>query len=55
MRFREPPYDEKQLREWAGRLRPLLDRGIRVYAYFKHEDEPTGPRYAQRLLELLAG
>jgi len=55
VRFREPPYDEKQLREWAGRLRPLLERGIRVYAYFKHEDEPSGPRYAQRLLELLAG
>jgi hypothetical protein len=25
-----------------------------VYAYFRHEDEPTAPRYAERLLELLA-
>jgi hypothetical protein len=25
-----------------------------LYAYFRHEDEPTAPRYAERLLELLA-
>ena len=53
LRLREPPYDEAALHEWAGRLRPLLDTGKRVYAYFKHEDEPTAPRYAARLLELL--
>jgi uncharacterized protein YecE (DUF72 family) len=53
IRLREPPYDEKQLRDWAGRLRPLLDDGLRVYCYFMHEDEPTAPRYAQRLLVLL--
>jgi uncharacterized protein YecE (DUF72 family) len=55
LRFREPPYDDEQLLGWAERLRPLLAEGTRVYAYFKHEDEPTGPRYAQRLLELLGG
>ena len=55
LRLREPPYSEKELRAWAGRLRPLLDEGVRVYCYFKHEDEPTGPAYAARLLELLAG
>jgi uncharacterized protein YecE (DUF72 family) len=54
LRVREPPYDDEQLRELAERLRPLLDGGLRVYCYFKHEDEPTGPSYAQRLLELLA-
>jgi uncharacterized protein YecE (DUF72 family) len=54
VRLREPPYNEELLREWADRLRPLLADGLRVYVYFKHEDEPTGPRYAQRLLELLA-
>src|SRR5207248_2356095 len=36
-------------------LDPELEDGLRVYAYFKHEDEPTGPTYARRLLELLAG
>jgi len=53
VRFREPPYDDEALAAWAEKLRPLLDGGIRVYAYFRHEDEPTAPRYAQRLLELL--
>jgi hypothetical protein len=24
-----------------------------VFAYFRHEDEPNAPRYAERLLELL--
>jgi uncharacterized protein YecE (DUF72 family) len=55
VRLREPPYSDTDLRTWATTLRPLLDDGIRVYAYFKHEDEPTGPTYAQRLLESLAG
>ena len=54
LRLREPPYDEADLRGWADRLRPLLADGIEVYAYFKHEDEPTAPGYALRLLELLA-
>jgi len=55
LRLREPPYDEAALAAWAGRLRPLLDEGVRVYCYFKHEDEPTTPLYAERLLELLSG
>jgi uncharacterized protein YecE (DUF72 family) len=54
VRFREPPYDEDELAAWADRLRPLLDDGLRVYCYFKHEDEPTGPAYAERLRALLA-
>jgi uncharacterized protein YecE (DUF72 family) len=53
LRLREPPYDDEQLRYRAEQLRPLLDDGLRVYCYFKHEDAPTAPRYAQRLLELL--
>jgi uncharacterized protein YecE (DUF72 family) len=53
VRLRDPPYDEAALAGWADRLRPLLGDGVRVYCYFKHEDEPTAPRYAERLLELL--
>ena len=52
-RLREPPYDDETLRDWARRFRPLLEQGTRLYCYFKHEDEPTAPLYAQRLLELL--
>ena len=53
LRFREPPYDDEELAGLAERIRPLLADGVRVYAYFRHEDEPTAPRYALRLLELL--
>ncbi len=53
LRLREPPYDEAALAGWAERLRPLLGEGVRVYCYFKHEDEPTGPAYAERLGQLL--
>ena len=53
VRLREPPYDEASLGEWAGRLRPLLEDGVDLYVYFKHEDEPTAPAYALRLAELL--
>jgi uncharacterized protein YecE (DUF72 family) len=53
LRFRDPPYDDASLESLAEQIRPLLAEGICVYAYFKHEDEPTAPQYAQRLLELL--
>ncbi len=52
LRLREPPYDDAALAAWAARLARLLAQGIEVYAYFKHEDEPTAPLYAERLLEL---
>lgn len=51
VRFRDPPYDDRQLEEWAARLGEVREP---VYAYFRHEDEPTAPAYARRLLELLA-
>lgn len=52
VRFREPPYDDEALREWAARLRGV---DVPLFAYFRHEDEPTAPAYAERLLELLRG
>jgi uncharacterized protein YecE (DUF72 family) len=53
LRFREPPYSEAQLAGVAARVRPLLEEGIEVYAYFRHEDEATAPAYASRLLALV--
>jgi uncharacterized protein YecE (DUF72 family) len=50
VRFRDPPYDNEALREWAPRL---LKVDVPLYAYFRHEDAPTAPAYADRLLELL--
>jgi uncharacterized protein YecE (DUF72 family) len=54
LRFREPPYSDDELEHFASRIRPLLDDGVEVFAYFRHEDEPTAPRYAEQLLTLLA-
>ncbi|HEU6444847.1 MAG TPA: DUF72 domain-containing protein [Gaiellaceae bacterium] len=54
LRFRDPPYSDADLAGWAERIAPLLAGGLDVYAYFRHEDEPTAPRYARRLTELLA-
>jgi uncharacterized protein YecE (DUF72 family) len=51
VRFRDPPYADDELREWADRLRTV---DVPLYAYFRHEDEPTAPKYARKLLELLA-
>jgi len=50
VRFRDPPYSGEQLQTWAGKLRHV---DVPVFAYFRHEEQPTAPRYAGRLLELL--
>ena len=47
IRLREPPYSDDDLRALAERLRDP------AYVYFRHEDEPTAPAYAERLLALL--
>jgi uncharacterized protein YecE (DUF72 family) len=51
VRLREPPYSDDDLQELAAKVRGLQEP---AYVYFRHEDEPTAPAYAQRLLELLA-
>ena len=48
VRLREPPYSDEQIAELAERLRG----GPESWVFFRHEDEPTAPAYAQRLLEL---
>jgi len=47
IRLREPPYSDDDLRTLAARLREP------AYVYFRHEDAPTAPAYAARLVELL--
>jgi uncharacterized protein YecE (DUF72 family) len=54
LRLREPPYTGADLEREAERIAPLLAAGLDVYVYLRHEDEPTAPLYAERLLELLA-
>jgi uncharacterized protein YecE (DUF72 family) len=53
LRFRDLHYDDAALASLAGRMRPLLSAGVDVHAYFRHEEEPTAPHRALRLLELL--
>ncbi|MGH3038678.1 MAG: DUF72 domain-containing protein [Gaiellaceae bacterium] len=53
LRLREPPYDEKALAALAGKIQPLVADGVDVYAFFRHEDEPRAPLYAERLRELV--
>jgi uncharacterized protein YecE (DUF72 family) len=53
LRFREPPYSEEQLAGIAATIEPLLEEGLEVFAYFRHEEAPTAPAYAARLLELV--
>jgi uncharacterized protein YecE (DUF72 family) len=52
LRLRDPPYDEEGLVALAADVKPALEQGRDVYCYFRHEDEPTAPLYAERLLEL---
>jgi uncharacterized protein YecE (DUF72 family) len=53
LRFRDPPYSERELEELAARIAPLLAGGADVFAYFRHEDAPTAPGYAERLHRLV--
>jgi uncharacterized protein YecE (DUF72 family) len=50
VRLREPPYDEQALEALAVRVRGVAEP---TYVYFRHEDAPTAPAYARRLIELL--
>ena len=49
LRFRDPPYEQRDLAAWAERLRAA---DAEVFGYFKHEEEPTAPAYARELLRL---
>ena len=53
LRFRDPPYNDKAIKRIADEIRPLVASGIEIFAYFQHEDEPTAPHHAERLLELI--
>jgi len=53
LRLRKLGYDEESLATWAKEARAVLDDGADVYAYFKHEDDPSGIRFARRFTELL--
>jgi len=50
VRLREPPYSDGELRRVADGVRG----GPETWLFLRHEDEPTAPAYAERLLSLLS-
>jgi uncharacterized protein YecE (DUF72 family) len=52
LRLRKPNYSEEQLLEWARKIKS--QNWLSVYAFFKHEDEPTGPALAKHFLEIMS-
>jgi uncharacterized protein YecE (DUF72 family) len=48
IRLREPPYSDADLVALAAKL------AAPAYVYFRHEDAPTAPAYAERLRQLLS-
>jgi len=54
VRLRRERYDRTALEAWAERLAKLAAGGRDSYVYLKHDEQGDGPRYARRLVELLA-
>ena len=50
LRLRGVDYTDEDLRGWVARIQGETWR--EVFVFFKHEDEGTGPRLAQRFIEL---
>ena len=53
LRLRREPYDAAALAAIATQCQQHLAGGADVYAYFKHEDDPTGALHAEELLRTL--
>jgi uncharacterized protein YecE (DUF72 family) len=53
LRLRKEAYGEDDLKRWADRVRSATKSGSDVYAFFKHEDGTSAPRFAERLGELV--
>ena len=47
-------YTPRKLAAHAKHFRALADAGRDVYAYYKHEDEPTGPLAAEAVLKTVS-
>jgi uncharacterized protein YecE (DUF72 family) len=54
LRLRGLDYSDDDIATWTSDVGRALEAGTDAYVYFKHEDDPSGVRYAQRMLALLA-
>jgi uncharacterized protein YecE (DUF72 family) len=50
LRLRRENYTDADLHAWADRIRS--QNWSEAYAFFKHEDDGTAPKFAQRFMEL---
>jgi uncharacterized protein YecE (DUF72 family) len=50
LRLRRPDYGDKELKEWAERVKQQNWKD--TFIFFKHEDDGKGPQMAKRFLEL---
>lgn len=53
LRLRKLEYQNDEIVEWGKRIAPVLEAGLDVFCYFKHEGGGVGPAYAKRLVEAL--
>ena len=51
---KQPGYSDDEVDAWATRLRPMLDAGKDVYAYFRHDETGANALSAERLRDALA-
>jgi len=50
-RLRMPEYSPEERKEIAAHAQQLLDRGLDLYVFFKHEETAAGALYAEELLQ----
>jgi uncharacterized protein YecE (DUF72 family) len=50
LRLRRTDYDDAAVEAWAARIRPFLDSGLDVYAFFRHDDVGNAARLATALM-----
>ena len=55
LRLRDEGYTEKNLEEWAERIRAVGAGWREAWVYFKHEESGVGPAFARQLRALLPG
>jgi uncharacterized protein YecE (DUF72 family) len=55
LRLRREDYTSADVAAWAARIRPFLDAGDEVYAFFRHDPVGRAAELALELRELVAG
>jgi len=53
LRLRREDYTSVDVAAWAARVRPFLDAGDDVYAFFRHDADGRSTELAQQLLDLI--